>query len=187
MINLRLIKRGGRGVGSNGARASSAYRPVAVKAKTYALFHGSPNSNIDAFDVAKSGTNTSTGEKFLFFTDSQSAADEFSYQRIETDSRFVNQKGAKGRVYEVDVTMKNPLDLTNPTAADVKNLIALSGGDLDADSIARMSKGNNQLLKTYIDLDSITAYGYDGFIAKMNKNGDKEYAVVNNDQVKIKR
>ena len=159
-----------------------------IKAKTYALFHGSPNANIQSFDIQKAGTNTSTGEKFLFFTDSKQQADDFSYERLESSkSMFLNEKGKKGRVYEVDVTMEKPLDLTNLSNKDIQNIIQLSGGELDADEVKRFSKGNNQLLKSYIDLNGITKYGYDGFIAKMNRNGDKEYAVVNNKQVKIKR
>lgn len=167
-----------------GSRGASSGK---VQAKTYALFHGSARTDITEFDISKAGTNTSTGEKFLFFTDSKQQADEFSYERQATDSMFIDRKGAKGRVYEVEVTMKKPLDLTNPSNADIKNLIKLSGGELDADTIKRLSKGNNQLLKAYIDLDKITQYGYDGFIAKMNKQGDKEYAVVNNNQVKIRK
>lgn len=100
---------------------------------------------------------------------------------------FVDQKGQKGRVYEVDVTMKKPLDFTNPSQKDIKNLIKMSDGELSADDVKRFSKGNNQLLKAYINLDDIKKYGYDGFIAKMNRNGDKEYAVISNNQVKIKK
>ena len=154
-------------------------------AKTYALFHGSPKNDITSFDLQFAGTNTSTGEKFLFFTDSKDMADEFSYERLATDSKFINLKGQKGRVYEVNVMMSNPLDLTNPSKKDIKNLISLSDGELDESMVSKYSKGNNQLLKTYIDLNKITDYGYDGFIAKMNNKGDKEYAVVNSKQVKI--
>ena len=156
--------------------------------KTYALFHGSPNANIDQFDIEKAGTNTSTGEKFLFFTDSKEAADEFSYERLDSStSMFMNTKGQKGKVYEVDVTMKKPLDFTNLSDSDIDNVIKMSGGDLDAAEVKKFSSGNNQLLKTYIDLTQITNYGYDGFIAKMNRKGDKEYAVVSNDQAKIRK
>lgn len=158
-----------------------------VTAKTYALFHGSPKADIQELDVEKAGTNTSTGEKFLFFTDSKEQADEFSYERQATNSMFIDRKGAKGRVYEVDVTMNKPLDLTNLSKKDIKNLVKLSNGELDEGMIKRFSKGNNQLLKSYIDLDKITKYGYDGFIAKMNKKGDKEFAVVNNKQAKIRK
>lgn len=155
--------------------------------KTYALFHGSPNADIKQFDIEKAGTNTSTGEKLLFFTNSRSFADEFSYERKETNSMFLNEKGAKGRVYEVDVSMKKPLDLTNLSNRDIKNLIKLSDGELTEDQAKRFSKGNNQLLKSYIDVNQITKFGYDGIIAKVNKNGDLEYGVVSSKQVKIKR
>ena len=53
------------------------------------------------------------------------------------------------------------------------------------DNIAEKEISRIELLKTYIDLNKITDYGYDGFIAKMNNKGDKEYAVVNSKQVKI--
>ena len=158
-----------------------------VTAKTYALFHGSPNADIEEFDIDKAGTNTSTGEKFLFFTDSKQQADDFSYERLETSSMFMDERGKKGRVYEVDVTMQKPLDLTNPSKRDIQNIIKLSDGELSESEVKKFSGGNNQLLKSYIDLDRITEYGYDGFIAKMNRNGDKEYAVVSSKQVKIKR
>lgn len=156
-------------------------------ARTFALFHGSPTANIDDFDIEKAGTNTSTGEKLLFFTDSKAVADDFSYERLETDSKYVNQRGKQGKVYEVDVSMSNPLDLTNLSSKDVKNLLKMSDGELDRDMIKRFSKGNNQLLKAYIDVNQIAKYGYDGFIAKMNRKGDKEYAVVSSKQVKIKK
>ena len=155
---------------------------------TYALFHGSPSTDIEEFDITKAGENTDSGEKLLFFTDSKSVADEFSYERLESSkSMFLNEKGKKGKIYEVDVTMKKPLDLTNPTKTDIQNLIKLSNGELDENMIIQFSKGNNQLLKSYIDLNNITKFGYDGIIAKMNKKGDKEYAVVSSKQVKIKR
>lgn len=166
-----------------GSRGASSGK---VKTKTYALFHGSPNANIQEFDMERAGMNTDSGEHFLFFTDSKAQADEFSYERLSTDTMFLNRKGQKGKVYEVDVTMKNPLDFTALSNKDIDNLIKLSDGELNADMIKRFSKGNNQLLKTYIDLDRIANFGYDGFIAKMNNQGDKEYAVLSNKQVKIK-
>ncbi len=159
-----------------------------AKIKTYALFHGSPNANITEFDIEKAGTNTSTKEKFLFFTDSKEMADEFSYERLQSSkSMFLNVKGNKGRVYEVDVTMKKPLDLTNLSDKDISNILKISDGGITASQIKQLSAGNNQLLKAYIDLPSITKFGYDGFIAKMNNKGEKEYAVVSNKQVKIKK
>ena len=167
----------------NSASAKSAGGTV----KTYALFHGSPRTDIQDFDIEKAGTNTSTGEKFLFFTDSRDAADEFSYERQSTGSMFIDRKGAKGKVYEVDVTMKRPLDFSNPSNQDIKNLVKLSGGELTPERIKKFSKGNNQLLKAYVDLDKLSQFGYDGFIAKMDKQGHKEYAVLSGKQAKIRR
>lgn len=156
--------------------------------KTYTLYHGSPNSNITEFDVAYAGMNTSSGEKLLYFTDSKEFADEFSYERLQTNSMFFNAKGNKGRVYEVDVTMKKPLDLTNPTKKDIQNMIKMSDDELTESEILRFSKGNNQLLKTYIDVNSIASYGYDGIIAKVGKGSNAlEYGVISNKQVKLKR
>ena len=159
-------------------------------AKTYALFHGSPNANISEFDIEKAGTNTSTGEKFLFFTDSKQQADDFSYERLPSNvSMFLNVKGQKGRVYEVDVTMKHPLDFTNLSKKDIANIKKMKQDyvNLDDAMIKTLSQYNNQLLKTEIDLTKLTQFGYDGFIAKMNNKGDKEYAVVSNKQVKIRK
>ena len=162
-----------------------------VKAKTYALFHGSPNANIEQFDLNMAGTNTSTGEKFLFFTDSKEVADDFSYERIPTDSFLFDRKGKKGKVYEVDVTLNHPLDFTNLTAKDKANLKKMSKdyifGELSDKDIETYSTYNNQLFKTSIDLDKIKDYGYDGFIAKMDRQGHKEYAVLSEKQVKIKK
>ena len=171
----------GRGTSKIGNGAS-------MNARTYALFHGSPQNDIEEFDIEKAGTNTSTGENFLFFTDSEQMADEFSYERLSSSvSSFINQKGKKGSVYEVDVTMSKPLDLTNASKEYLKNLIKLSDGELTESMVKKYSTGNNQILKEYIDLNRITEFGYDGFIAKMNRQGNKEYAVVSNKQVVIKK
>lgn len=172
IYNLQYF--GGRGASSGGT-------------KVYHLYHGSPNANIDSFDVAKAGTNTSTGENLIFFTNSKEFADEFSYERLETDSMFVNRKGQKGMVYEADVTIKSPLNLTRLSNKDKNNLIELSDGELTKSEIDRFSKGNNQLLKSYIDLDRLKDFGYDSIIAKLNKKGDLEYGIVNNKQVKIRK
>lgn len=162
-----------------------------IEAKTYALFHGSPNADIDQFDISKAGTNTSTGEKFLFFTDSKEAADDFSYERVDIGSTFFEGKGKKGKVYEVDVTMNNPLDFTNLSPKDVQNIKEMSRnydfGELSDRNIKLYSENNNQLFKASLDINKIADYGYDGFIARMNSKGDKEYAVIDAKQVKIKK
>ena len=171
-------------------RGSSKAGGGGMVVKTYALFHGSPNANIDAFDIEKAGTNTSTGEKFLFFTDSQEMADEFSYERIANPkTMFLDIRGQKGRVYEVDVTMKHPLDFTDLSKKDIENIkkMKYDYSNMTDSLIQTYSQHNNQMFKTEIDLTQLTKYGYDGFIAKMNKKGDKEYAVVSNDQVKIRK
>ena len=157
-----------------------------VTATTYTLFHGSGSPDITEFDLGLSGSNTRSGEHFLFFTDSPEIAAEFSYERIPTNSMFFDKRGKRGNVYKVEVSMNHPLDLTNLSNADIQNLISLSNGELTTEMIYKFSRGNNQLLKAYIDLDSITDFGYDGFIAKMNNNGDLEYAVPNAQQVKLK-
>lgn len=172
IYNLQFF--GGRGASSGGAR-------------TYHLYHGSPNANIDSFDVDKAGTNTSTGEKLIFFTNSREFADEFSYERLETDSRYINRRGRQGAVYEADVTIKKPLNLTNLSSKDKDNIVKMSDGEITKPQIERFSQGNNQLLKAYIDLDRLTDYGYDAIIAKLNRQGDLEYGVVNNKQVKLRK
>lgn len=181
MIKYDLQYFGGRGANSNVASWNGS------KAKTYHLYHGSPNENIDSFDIEKAGTNTSTGEKLLFFTNSQQFADDFSYERIDTGSILYNKRGKKGKVYEVDVTIKNPLNLTKLSNRDIANIQKMSTDDISRDQIERFSKGNNQLLKSYIDLSQLQKHGYDSIIAKVNRNGDLEYGVVNNKQVRIKR
>lgn len=177
MIEYDLQLFGGRGASSGGG-------------KTYHLYHGSPNASIDSFDIEKAGTNTSTGEKFLFFTDSKEMADDFSYERIpSTRSMFLDVKGKQGKIYDVDVTMKHPLDFTNLTKKDMANIkkMQYDYSNLTDDRIKMLSENNNQLFKVEIDISRITEFGYDGFIAKMNRKGDKEYAVVNNKQVKIRK
>lgn len=159
-----------------------------TRGKTYSLYHGSPNADITEFDISHAGRNTSSGEKLLYFTNSKEFADEFSYERLETNSRLFYTRGKKGAVYKVDVTMKKPLDLTKPTKKDIKNMIKMSNGELDESMVMKFSKGNNQLLKVFIDVNQIAAYGYDGLIAKVSKDSDAlEYGVVSNKQVKLKR
>ena len=89
------------------------------------LYHGSPNADIEEFDLSRAGTNTQTGEKLIFFTDSKQMADDFSYERLEGSSMFTNRRGKKGRVYEVDVEMKNPLDFRNLSDKDIENILKL--------------------------------------------------------------
>ena len=62
----------------------------------------------------------------------------------------------------------------------------MSDGELTESQIERFSSGNNQLLKSYLDLNRLQSFGYDAIIAKVNKKGALEYGVVNNKQVKMR-
>ena len=151
------------------------------------LYHGSPNKDIKELDIAYAGSNVSSGEKLLFFTDSKKMADDFSYRRLEGSTRFSDVKGEKGKVYEVKVSIKKPLDLRNLSNKDIDNILDMAQDDLlTRDMIKQFSAKNNQLLKPYMDLrpEILSRYGYDGFIANAGK-GATEYAVISNEQAKI--
>lgn len=154
---------------------------------TYKLYHGSPNKDIESLDIAHAGKNTSSGEKLIYLTDSKSFAEEFSYERLDGSTKFTNARGEKGRVYEVEATIKKPLDLRNLSDKDVENIMELDvDGFLTPKEIKLYSEKNNQLLKAGLDLSSasLQRLGYDGLIANDGR-GSVEYAVVSNDQVKI--
>ena len=156
------------------------------------LYHGSPNTDIEEFDINRAGTNTSTGEKLIFFTDSKQMADDFSYERLEGSSMFTNRRGKKGRVYEVDVEMKNPLDFRNLSDKDIDNILKLDvDGILTKDMVKMYAQKNHQLLKSGLELtsESLKSLGYDGLIANAGKAGHNstEYAVVDSSQTKIKK
>ena len=153
------------------------------------LYHGSPATNIEEFDMSRAGTNTSSGEKLLFFTDSKQMAEDFSYERLEGSTKFFQRRGKKGRVYEVDVEMKNPLDFRNLSDKDIENLITLDPDGLLTKEVVQRLSGNHQLLKASLDLsaENLKKLGYDGLIANTGKAGHNslEYAVVDSSQAKI--
>lgn len=161
------------------------------------FYHGSPNKNITEFDINQAGKNTSSGERALYFTDSPEVADEFSYERLPSDSMFVNNRGAKGRVYPVNLEMNNPLDLDNLTDAQIRELWEYASplGQLDGQekfiknlTEFRDAAHNGQLTKTLLDLDKLKDSQYDGFMARMYPNQDnqaREYAVFDNSKVKM--
>ena len=156
------------------------------------LYHGSPSTDIKEFDMKRAGQNTSSGEKLLFFTDSKQMADDFSYERLEGSSKFFQERGKKGRVYEVDVEMKNPLDLRKLNDKDIDNILKLDEeGILTKDMVQRYANSNHQLLKAGLTLtsESLKNLGYDGLIANTGKAGHNsiEYAVVDSKQAKIKK
>lgn len=194
---------------SSGVAASFTYKPGASTEHSKAierekekagsekgfkgtLYHGSPNKDIKEFDMKRAGQNTSSGEKLLFFTDSKQMADDFSYERLEGSSTFFQQRGKKGRVYEVDVEMKNPLDLRKLSDKDIDNILKLdSDGILTKETVKQYANSNHQLLKAGLNLtsDSLKELGYDGLIANTGKAGHNslEYAVVDSKQAKIRK
>lgn len=160
------------------------------------FYHGSPNANITEFDINQAGRNTRSGERALYFTDSPEVADEFSYERIPTDDLFVENRGAKGRVYPVNLEMNNPLDLDNLTDAQIDELWPYAsymgswqGKDVFTRDLKNWRDVNNaQLIKGYLDMDKLASSPYDGFMARMYPNQDnqaREYAVFDNSKVKM--
>ena len=194
---------------SGGSATSFTYKPGASTAHSKAierekekadsekgfkgtLYHGSPNKDIKEFDMSRAGQNTSSGEKLLFFTDNKKMADDFSYERLEGSSKFFQQRGKKGRVYEVDVEMKNPLDLRKLSDKDIDNVLKLDlDGILTKEAVKQYANSNHQLLKAGLNLtsDSLKELGYDGLIANTGKAGHNslEYAVVDSKQAKIRK
>ena len=160
-LNIQIF--GGRGAVSSNS----------VIKKT--LYHGSPNTNIDSFDISYSGQNTQSGEYGIYFTDSKEFADEFSYERIETNSMFFDRKGAKGKVYEAKINVNKPLDLAKVKDFDdlynyASNLGKLDGKEAFISNMKRWQQiGNHQLMKGNLDLKKIaSSKKYDVVIAKLD-------------------
>ena len=156
------------------------------------LYHGSPETDIEEFDIGRAGKNTSSGEKLIYFTDSKQMADDFSYERLDGSTMFTNRRGKKGRVYEVDVEMKNPLDFRNLSDTDIDNILKLDiDGILTKDMVKMYAQKNHQLLKSGLEItaESLKSLGYDGLIANTGKAGHNslEYAVVDSKQAKIRK
>lgn len=169
------------------ANLPEAQRPVVEQAPIY--YHGSPETNLTEFDLSKAGKNTMSGERAIYFTDSAPTAEEFAYERIPTDSIFVNNKGKKGKVYQTNLDIKNTLDLDNLTDAQIAELWdyasplgRLNGRD---DFIKQMKywrdeAKNPQLIKGNLDLEALAKSDYDSFSATMYPNSDntaKEYGI----------
>lgn len=158
------------------------------------FYHGSPDANIEDFDISKAGKNTQSGEKAIFFTDDLPTATEYSYERIPTESMFVNKKGKQGKVYERNLKMDNPLDLSKLSDNQIDGLwdYASNLGKLDGKEafVADMKKlrdyGNDQAIKSKLDLNKLGQSEYDGIIARMypGENEIREYGVFNADNIK---
>lgn len=172
-------------------RAKDAHEAASGKGFKGTLYHGSPAKDIEEFDMSRAGSNTTSGEKLLFFTDSKQLAEDFSYERLEGSTKYFQRRGEKGRVYEVDVEIKNPLDFRNLSEQDIDNILKLDiEGILTREDVKSLS-GNHQLLKTNLDLraESLKKLGYDGLIANTGKAGHYalEYAVVDSKQATIRK
>ena len=169
------------------ANLPEAQRPIVEKAPIY--YHGSPETNLTEFDLSKAGKNTMSGERAIYFTDSAPTAEEFAYERIPTDSIFVNNKGKKGKVYQTNLDIKNTLDLDNLTDAQIAELwdYASPLGQLNGrDGFIKQMKywrdeaKNPQLIKGNLDLGALAKSDYDSFSATMYPNSDntaKEYGI----------
>ena len=168
---------------------------VESKPKTY--YHGSPELDITEFDINRAGKNTRSGEKAIYFTDTPEAAEEFAYERIPTDSNFIDKAGKRGGVYEANLDMRNTLDLDNLTDAQIRELwnYASPLGKLDGQEafVQRLTDWrdkyhNPQLTKGYIDLEALRNSPYDSFSATMYPNTGntaKEYAIFDASKAKI--
>ena len=173
----------------------TANKRAAVERPVY--YHGSPETDITEFDINRAGRNTRSGEKAIYFTDSPTVADEFSYERIPTDSAFIDKAGKKGKVYEANLKMDNMLDLDNLTDEQIRELwnYASPMGQLDGQENFinklkdwRDKYHNAQLTKGYLDLEALQKSPYDSFSARMYPNTEnmaKEYAVFSNDQIDL--
>lgn len=163
------------------------------KPKTY--YHGSPETDITEFDMSRAGKNTRSGEKAIYFTDDPATAEEFSYERTPTDSLFFDKKGRKGGVYEANLDMKNTLDLGNLSDAQIEELWQYASplGKLDGkegfikDMKHLRQVGNDQLIKSKLDLSALANSPYDSFQAKMypGENDIREYGIFDASKAKI--
>lgn len=156
-------------------------------------YHGSPTMGITEFDPSRAGSNVQSDNVGIYFTNDKDFAEDFSYERIPTDSLFYDDKGEKGEVYKAYLNITNPLDFENLTDEDIENLvdnyINPSWNFEQRDSLVEELKhardiGNHQLMKQYLDLNAISE-DYDGVIANIeNDNGKKEYIVFEPEQIK---
>ena len=170
----------------------------AAKAAGYNVraYHGSPHTDISVFDINRAGENTGVyGDRAIWFTDSESFADEMSYQQLEGSSAFRVRRGSKGKVYDTYLRINNPfvVQKMKPAMRELlweMNLSKLRSMGLDPsqssmgdrefffDSIdTALEAGNDQYVKFYVDYSMLQEAGYDGIVARLFSNGKKEYSV----------
>ncbi len=181
-------------ISKNGTIDSNQIKNINTQNRTSKIndlvYHGSPISNLTMLDIAKSGSNTQSEKGVVYFTNDKNFAEDFSYERIPTESSLVDKKGKKGKVYEANINLNNPLDLTNLTDKMIDDLVKMDLNKIyTRDRVVEYSKAmNGQLLKTAINYDrqDLKKYGYDGIIAWADKKkGVKEYGVLDNNQIKL--
>lgn len=152
------------------------------------VYHGSPTTGIEEFDLNMAGKNTHSGERAIYFTDDYPTAEDFSYERLPSNSMFVNKRGKKGEVYTRQLNLKNPLDFDNLTDEQIYELYdyidprmaQLTDRDKFIKTLQEARKAKNgQMVKAQLDLNKLAGSGYDGFVASMypGENNVKEYGV----------
>ena len=161
-------------------------------AKTF--YHGSPSMDITDFDINMAGKNTRSGERAIWFTDDYPTAEEFSYERIPGDTLFADKRGAKGKVYERNLGLENPLDLSNLSDKQIEELYKYADSRMAFDGkenfIRRMKEfrdaGNDQLIKSQLDMKKLSNSEYDGIVAKMypGENEVREIGVFDTRKIK---
>lgn len=143
--------------------------------KPMTFYHGSPSMDITDFDINMAGKNTRSGERAIWFTDDYPTAEEFSYERIPGDTLFADKRGAKGKVYERNLGLENPLNLSNLSDKQIEELYKYADSRMAFDGkenfIRRMKEfrdaGNDQLMKSQLDMKKLSNSEYDGIVAKM--------------------
>ena len=176
-----------------GTAGNIGNRIIMEDGKPKPFYHGSPVKGIEDFDLSKAGRNTRSGEKAIFFTDDLPTADEFSYERIPTDDMFVDNRGAKGEVYTRNLNLENPLNLGNLTESQIDELwdyaapiAKMDGKEKFVNNMKDFSQaGNDQLIKSQLDLNLLRESPYDGIIAKMypGQNDVREYGVFDTNKI----
>lgn len=169
------------------AVAQKADDLIMENGKPKVFYHGSPKTDIDVLDLSNAGKNTGSGEKALYFTDTYPAAEEFSYERLPSNSMFVEKRGKKGKVYERNLKNSNLVDLGNLSDDQIDELFDYANGLAKYDGKEKFVKnlkdfrsaGNDQLIKSQLDLEALAKSPYDGFVAKMypGENDAREYAI----------
>lgn len=191
---VNAAKNAMNGVPTNGVQDAEVVNNMPVEEKRKLLYHGSPSTDIEDFDMNMAGKNSRTGEKAIYFTDDLPTAEEFSYERIPTDSNFVDQKGAKGKVYRRYLDMQNPLDLSKLSDSQIESLweyaepraASLMDKNKFIDTLKEArAAGNDQMIKSQLDLGRLPEAGYDGIIAKMypGENDIREYGVFDSSKI----